>query len=197
MRFNHIISINGSFGTVFDDWVAYSVKALYFVCMKAVRADITTLRVDAIVDAANCTLLGGGGVDGAIHRAAGPRLLAECATLGGCATGDAKITNGYRLPASFVIHAVGPVWHGGQKGEPKQLAGCYRRSLELAHEKGLRSIAFPCISTGIYRYPLEAAAQIAVQTVRETLARLGADIDVTFCCFSERDLSVYLKILTE
>lgn len=163
--------------------------------MKAVHADITALEVDAIVNAANRTLLGGGGVDGAIHRAAGPKLLAECAALGGCKTGDAKITKGYNLPAKFVIHAVGPVWHGGKKGEPQLLAGCYRRALELAHELGLKSIAFPCISTGIYRYPIEDAAQIAIQTVQETLARLNADLDVAFCCFSKQDFEVYLDIL--
>ena len=168
---------------------------MYFVHMKAVRADITTLQVDAIVNAANRTLLGGGGVDGAIHRAAGPQLLAECSMLGGCATGDAKMTRGYNLPALFVIHAVGPVWNGGQKGEPDLLAGCYRRALELAHEQGLQSIAFPCISTGVYRYPLEAAAAVAVQTVRETLARLGVDINVTFCCFSKQDFDVYREML--
>ena len=165
--------------------------------MKAIRADITTLDVDAIVNAANRSLLGGGGVDGAIHRTAGPELLAECKTLGGCSTGDAKITQGYHLPARFVIHAVGPVWNGGGKGEPERLAGCYRRALELAHEHGLKSIAFPCISTGIYGYPTRDAARVAVQTVSETLARLDVDIDVTFCCFSEQDLSVYRQILLD
>ena len=163
--------------------------------MKVIRADITTLEVDAIVNAANRTLLGGGGVDGAIHRAAGPKLLAECCTLGGCETGGAKITQGYNLPAKHVIHAVGPVWRGGGKGEAERLANCYRRSLEIAHEHGLKSIAFPCISTGVYGYPKEEAARIAVQTVRETLDRLNAEIDVTFCCFSETDREIYEKLL--
>jgi O-acetyl-ADP-ribose deacetylase (regulator of RNase III) len=165
--------------------------------MKITQADITTLQVDAIVNAANCTLLGGGGVDGAIHRAAGPQLLVECMTLGGCKTGDAKITRGYNLPANFVIHAVGPVWRGGEKGEPELLANCYRRSLELAHEKGLKSIAFPCISTGIYRFPPDRAARIAVRTVQETLAGLDASIDVTFCCFSKADRNIYEAIIDE
>jgi O-acetyl-ADP-ribose deacetylase (regulator of RNase III) len=164
------------------------------VNLRAIQADITTLMVDAIVNAANSSLLGGGGVDGAIHRVAGPELLEACRKLGGCATGDAKITPGYRLPARHVIHAVGPVWNGGEAGEAELLASCYGRSLQLAAVHSLRSIAFPAISTGIYGYPVEQAARIAVDTVQSASA--GAQLDeVTFCCFSESDLEIYLGLL--
>ena len=171
--------------------------------IKALRADITTLAVDAIVNAANCTLLGGGGVDGAIHRAAGPELLEYCRSFGGCRTGEARITPGFKLPAKFVIHTVGPVYRDGQHGEPERLAACYRNSLALAAENGCKSIAFPCISTGIYGYPIEEAAKIAVREVKGFLAAKnakdaeGAEMDVVFCCFSERDKWFYEQVLEE
>ena len=161
---------------------------------KVVRGDITRLAVDAIVNAANTSLLGGGGVDGAIHRAAGPELLAACRALHGCATGDAKATPGFRLPAKWVFHAVGPVWNGGGRGEPEKLASCYRRSLELAGEHGASSIAFPAISTGIYGFPRRPAAEIAVATCREFADGNGV-AEVTFCCFDEDTAEIYETVL--
>lgn len=164
--------------------------------LKIVLGDITTLKVDAIVNAANDTLLGGSGVDGAIHKAAGPELLEACRPLDGCLTGDAKITPGFKLPARWVIHAVGPKWFGGFYYEAKNLASCYIRSLELASEKGLASIAFPCISTGVFNYPLEEASQVAVAAVREFLAKQPTSLkEVIFCCFTQEQESIYKRLL--
>lgn len=163
------------------------------VNVNAIVADITKLNVDAIVNAANNTLLGGGGVDGAIHFAAGPGLLEECRTLGGCETGEARITLGYDLPAKHVIHTVGPVWHGGDRGEPALLANCYRNSIRLARAHGLASIAFPAISTGAFGYPAEAAARIAVDTVREEIE--GSALTVTFACFDPATKAMYDEAL--
>ena len=166
-------------------------------CITVVSGDITRLQVDAIVNAANSTLLGGGGVDGAIHRAAGPELLAACRTLDGCPTGEARVTRGYRLPATWVIHTVGPVWRGGEAGEAEQLAACYRSSLACAAERGAESVALPAISTGAYGYPLEQATEIAV---RETAAFLAANElprTVTFVCFSDRAARAYEAALAQ
>lgn len=162
----------------------------------AVAGDITQLAVDAIVNAANESLLGGGGVDGAIHRAAGPELFEACSKLGGCPTGDAKATPGFRLPAKWIFHAVGPVWHGGANGEDEFLASCYRRSLELAREHSARTIAFPAISTGVYRFPSERAARIAIATVRQNLDASGVE-EVHFVCFGAGTLRIYESLLAE
>lgn len=163
--------------------------------IEIIQADITTLDVDAIVNAANTSLLGGGGVDGAIHHAAGPELLAECRTLGGCATGEAKMTRGYRLKARHVIHTVGPVWQGGTAGEAELLAGCYTSSLDLARAHGLASIAFPAISTGVYGYPPEAAATIAVGTVIDNLRQQELPTRVIFCCFGPASVACHQRAL--
>jgi O-acetyl-ADP-ribose deacetylase (regulator of RNase III) len=164
-----------------------------YLSLRALEADLTTLAVDAIVNAANTSLLGGGGVDGAIHRAAGPELLDECRRLHGCKTGEAKLTRGYRLPAKHVIHTVGPVWQGGNASEPELLGACYRNALALAEQHGLQTIAFPSISTGVYGYPKDAAARIAVDTVRAHAAQSLRE--VVFCCFSEDDRLRYEALL--
>lgn len=163
--------------------------------MSVCQGDITTLKVDAIVNAANSTLLGGGGVDGAIHRAAGPALREACRQLGGCATGAAKLTPAFELPARFVIHTVGPVWHGGNQGEAALLRACYQSTLALAVAHELATVAYPSISTGAYGYPIEHAAQIAIRTVRAALAEQETVREVIFCCYSERDRAVYEHVL--
>jgi O-acetyl-ADP-ribose deacetylase len=160
---------------------------------KAIQGDITRLQVHAIVNAANTSLLGGGGVDGAIHRAAGPELLQACRPLNGCKVGQAKATPGFRLPARYVVHTVGPVWYGGSRNEADLLAACYRESIALALQHGVQSIAFPCISTGAYGYPAQAAAQIAVQACRDAAGDMP--LDITFCCFSAADLALYEALL--
>ena len=165
--------------------------------LEAVQGDITAQALDAIVNAANTTLLGGGGVDGAIHRAAGPELLEECRRVGGCPTGEARITRGYQLPARHVIHTVGPVWRGGTHREPELLRGCYVNSLRLAAEHGIQTLAFPSISTGAYGYPIDQAAEIAIATVRAELARRTSVTLVRFVCFSAPDLAVYRRLLGE
>jgi O-acetyl-ADP-ribose deacetylase (regulator of RNase III) len=177
--------------------LSFAARQIGKARLEVIVADITTLRVDAIVNAANSSLLGGGGVDGAIHRAAGPELLAECRTLHGCETGGAKITLGYRLPARHVIHAVGPVWHGGGQGEDEALASCYARAIELCQSHGLGSVAFPAISTGVYRFPADRAARIAVSTAVDALAAAPVLSRIIFCCFSNEAAALHAQAMAE
>ena len=163
--------------------------------IKAIKLDITKLNVDAIVNAANTTLLGGGGVDGAIHRAAGPELLEECKKFDGCNTGEARITKGYKLPAKFIIHTPGPIWSGGNNNEPELLKNSYLNSLILAKENNVKSIAFPSISTGVYGYPKKEAAKIAFETVKTFLSETKSEMEIVFCCFSKEDLEIYNSII--
>ena len=165
--------------------------------LKVIQGDITTLKVDAIVNAANHTLLGGGGVDGAIHRVAGPELLKECRTVGGCPTGQAKITSAYNLPCKYVIHTVGPVWYGGNHNEVKDLFNCYTHSLKLANLYNCESVAFPCISTGVYRFPKEQAAQIAITAIKQIYPSLKTVKEIILVCFSEEDKKIYDKLLNK
>lgn len=165
--------------------------------MEVILGDITKLKVDAIVNAANTSLLGGGGVDGAIHRVAGKELVMECRSLGGCKVGDAKLTKGYNLPADFIIHTVGPVWRGGYNGEPELLAKCYRKSIKIAIKQKLESLAFPCISTGIYKYPKDKAAEVAVKTCSEELEKSSFKLKVIFCCYDEENYQIYQDILAD
>lgn len=165
--------------------------------IRIVTGDITRLQTDAIVNAANCTLLGGGGVDGAIHRAAGPGLLEECRKIGGCRTGESKMTEAYNLPCKKVIHTVGPVWHGGTHGEARLLASCYDSALKIAEANGLKSIAFPCISTGVYGYPQDEAASIALSAIRKHLDSGQFQGEIILCCFLEQDADIYGRLLQE